>query len=60
MLDRPSETLQNLPYFWNTKTHVVFFHFYVDIDQGINEEGKSKVLAENEKQVFIFQKYGKL
>ena len=22
-----SETLQNLPYFWNTKTHVVF-HIY--------------------------------
>ena len=42
--------IQNLPYFWNTKTHVVFFvfHFeqkkislmnalvYVDIDQGIH------------------------
>ena len=23
----PSETLQNLPYFWNMKTHVVFFIF---------------------------------
>ena len=21
------EMLQNLPYFWNMKTHVVFFHF---------------------------------
>ena len=47
-----SETLQNLPYFWNKKTHVVFFSFfilfyfifslmnalvlYVDIDQGIH------------------------
>ena len=23
----PSETLQNLLYFWNMKTHLVFFHF---------------------------------
>ena len=23
-----SKTLQNLPYFWNTKTHVVFFVFH--------------------------------
>ena len=23
----PSETIQNLPYFWNMKTHVVFFVF---------------------------------
>ena len=22
-----SEMLQNFPYFWNTKTHVDFFHF---------------------------------
>ena len=46
-----SETLQNLPYFYHMKTHVVFFPFsfratlffplmnalvYVDIDQGIH------------------------
>ena len=58
-----SETLQNLPYFWNTKTHVDFFifHFmllyffllmnalvYVDIDHGIHY-GKNKV-ARNEKR----------
>ena len=23
-----SKTLQNLPYFWNTKTHVLFFVFH--------------------------------
>ena len=45
-----SETLQNLPYFWNTKTHADFLFFnsccfilsqinalvYVNIDQGIH------------------------
>ena len=37
-----SEMLQTLPYFWNTKTHVVFYDFsllnalvYVDLDKGI-------------------------
>ena len=24
----PSETLQNLPYFWNKITHIVFFSFF--------------------------------
>ena len=47
LMNWQSETLQNLPYFWNTKIHVVFFSFslcatlffplinalvYVDID----------------------------
>ena len=54
--------LQNLPYFWNKKIHVVFLFFiscnfesylmnalvYVDIDQGI-QKVKLKV-ARNEKQ----------
>ena len=48
-MKRSGEKLQNLPYFWNMKTHVFFFSFsatlffpndlmnalaYVDIDQG--------------------------
>ena len=48
LMEWPSETLQNLQYFWNTKTHIVFlllyFLFpneclglcYVNIDQGIH------------------------
>ena len=26
-----SKTLQNLPYFWNMKTHLVFFSFHVTL-----------------------------
>ena len=64
MLDEMTLTkmLQNVPHFWNTKTQVVFFSFfisfnlifplmnalvYVNIDQGIHKE-KTKV-ARNEK-----------
>ena len=69
-----SKMLQILPYFWNTKTQIVFFRFSfratffffivealvsVDIDQGIHYYN-SKV-ARNEKNLFnpSFQKYGK-
>ena len=57
----PSETLQNLPYFWNTKSQVVFFLIratlsislmnalvYVDIGQGIHQ-GKIKQHEMNKK-----------
>ena len=27
----PSEMLQNLPYFWNTKSHIVFFVFHFEL-----------------------------
>ena len=61
LMKRSSEMLQNLPYFWNTKTRVVFcfsflatFFFplinalvYVNIDQG-SLGGKDEV-ARNEK-----------
>ena len=65
----PSEMLQNLPYFWNTKTHVVFFvfHFmllyispntclvYVDIDQCAFIRGKIKLHEmKNEKTSWVF------
>ena len=58
-----SEMLQNLPYFWNTETRIVFFGFhfgliyfffqmnalvYIDIDQNIHF-GKNKA-AQNEKR----------
>ena len=54
-----SETLQNLPYFCNKKTHAVFFishNFiflpYVAIDQGI-QKGKSKVAQNKNKKNLV-------
>ena len=59
-----SETLQNLPFFWNMKTQIVFSQFwvtgflavealvYVNIDRGIHCN-KSKV-ARNEKRKKLF------
>ena len=67
-----SGTLQNLPYFWNTKSHVVFlvFHFMLlfppnECRPGLcrHNRGKNK-LARYERLkktpwVFVFQKYDK-
>ena len=66
----PSETLQNLPYFWNTKTHaihIVFFPFSIVLLYFFaywmpwSTYVKTVVRTERWKKlwVFIFQKYGK-
>ena len=64
-----SKMLQNLPYFWNTKNHIVFFifHFvllyfslmnalvYVECRHAWNEKRKKNYISWD----FVFQKYGK-
>ena len=57
-----SKMNQNLPYYWNTKTHVVFFHFiscyfifFPDIDQGIHwGEKLSRTKNETRKKLSVF------
>ena len=61
-----SETLQNLPYFWNMKTQIDFFisHFeqlwiIVDIFLFTNPQMLEMKNNKNSLGFFLFQKYGK-
>ena len=69
-----SETLQNLPYFWNTKTHVVFFlfhfvllYFFPNECPGLCQDRPGHPLLKIQSclrwkksiWVFLLQKYGK-
>ena len=59
-----SKMLQNLSYFWNTKTHVVLFSLmnamvYVDIDRGIRYLLGGNEKGEKNTWVFVFQMYDK-
>ena len=60
----PCEMLQNLPYFWNTKTHIVFFrfsfratYFILSLMNAQVYVGTTNKVAQNEKwkkQIWVF------
>ena len=72
MMKLSSETLQNLPYFWNMKTPIVFFILsnfgvltvdvlnYVDIDQGVQSTVTNpKLLKPKNKKKLFWISYSK-